>query len=54
HHSRTWLSITGSRPVITRRRPVISEDLCWGGELFCLLTVLLPVSSGTLLWMAAV
>ncbi|CAI9616397.1 unnamed protein product, partial [Staurois parvus] len=43
------LSITGSRLVITCRHPVISRR---GGELFCLLTVLLPVSSGTLLWMA--
>ncbi|CAI9566123.1 unnamed protein product [Staurois parvus] len=26
------------------------QDFRWGGELFCLLTVLLSVSWGTLLW----
>ncbi|CAI9619739.1 unnamed protein product, partial [Staurois parvus] len=38
---------------ITGSRPVITEDFQWGGELLCLLTALLPVSSGTLLWMAS-
>ncbi|CAI9624209.1 unnamed protein product, partial [Staurois parvus] len=53
HHSRPRLSITGSWPVITRQRPVIYNDYRWGGGLFCLLTILLPFSLGTLLWMAS-
>ncbi|CAI9574996.1 unnamed protein product, partial [Staurois parvus] len=53
HHSRPRLSITGSRTVITCRRPVIIEDLQRGGGLLCILTVVLPVRSGTLLWMAS-
>ncbi|CAI9616091.1 unnamed protein product, partial [Staurois parvus] len=51
-HSQPQLSITRSWPVITRRRLEITEDLQRGGGLLCLLTVLLPVSSATLLWMA--
>ncbi|CAI9560989.1 unnamed protein product, partial [Staurois parvus] len=40
-HSRPWLSITGSRTLITRWRPVIAaEHLQWGGELFVNNTVL--------------
>ncbi|CAI9584903.1 unnamed protein product, partial [Staurois parvus] len=45
-------SITRSQPVITCRRLGISKDLRRGGGLYCLLTVLLPVSLGTVLWMA--
>ncbi|CAI9607829.1 unnamed protein product, partial [Staurois parvus] len=52
-NSRPRLSITVSWLVITRRPLVISKDLRWGGRLFCLLTVLLPVSLGTLLWIAS-
>ncbi|CAI9557246.1 unnamed protein product, partial [Staurois parvus] len=38
--------------VITRWRPKIIEHLRRGGRLFCLQTIFLPVSSGTLLRMA--
>ncbi|CAI9576496.1 unnamed protein product, partial [Staurois parvus] len=51
-HSRPQMSITGSRPVITLWRPVITEHLRRGGRLFCLQTIFLPVSSSTLLGMA--
>ncbi|CAI9560926.1 unnamed protein product, partial [Staurois parvus] len=37
---------------IIHRHLVITKDLRWGGGLLCLLTVLLPVGLGTLLWMA--
>ncbi|CAI9603838.1 unnamed protein product, partial [Staurois parvus] len=48
------LSITGSRPVITHRSPVIAEYLQWEGELYVkLYSSLLLVSSCTLLWMAS-
>ncbi|CAI9592326.1 unnamed protein product, partial [Staurois parvus] len=52
-HSRLQLSITGSWAVIIRWRPVITKHLQWGRGLFCLLTLLLPVSLGTLLWMVS-
>ncbi|CAI9606829.1 unnamed protein product [Staurois parvus] len=42
------------RLVITRWRLVIAEHLQWGEELFVNKTVLSPVSSFTLLCMAAV
>ncbi|CAI9543939.1 unnamed protein product, partial [Staurois parvus] len=42
-HSWPWLSITGSWRVITRRCPVLTENLRQGGGLLCLPTVLLPV-----------
>ncbi|CAI9576319.1 unnamed protein product, partial [Staurois parvus] len=50
-HSRP--SITGSQAVITHRCTVISKDLRRERRLFCLLAVLLPVSYGTLRWMAS-
>ncbi|CAI9560953.1 unnamed protein product [Staurois parvus] len=46
------MSTTGSRPVITCRRTVITEHLRWGGRLFCLQTIFLPVNSSTLLGIA--
>ncbi|CAI9556475.1 unnamed protein product, partial [Staurois parvus] len=52
-HLRPRLSITRLQPVITPRRPVIFNDHQRERGLFCLLIVLLPVSSGTLLWMAS-
>ncbi|CAI9565655.1 unnamed protein product, partial [Staurois parvus] len=52
-HSRLWLSITGFRPVITCPCPVITEHLPRKGGLLCLLTIILPVGSGTLLWMTS-
>ncbi|CAI9585092.1 unnamed protein product, partial [Staurois parvus] len=45
--------IVGSQPVIPRQHPLITKHLRWGGGLLYLLTVLLSVCSGTLLWMAS-
>ncbi|CAI9590914.1 unnamed protein product [Staurois parvus] len=45
------MPITRSQPVITRRRPVITEHLRQGGRLFCSQTIFLPVSLSTLLGM---
>ncbi|CAI9553586.1 unnamed protein product, partial [Staurois parvus] len=49
---RPQMSITESRPVVTRQRPVITEHLRRGGRLFCLQAIFLPVSLSTLLRMA--
>ncbi|CAI9540973.1 unnamed protein product, partial [Staurois parvus] len=46
------LSITGSRPVITWRHPVITKYYRRGRELYVNNAVLSPVSSCTLLCMA--